>query len=123
MDTSAKCNIAAVGDGVYVAVYELSRADKALLDGIEGVGQGYAEQVIVVPGFDLCATYVAEPGYIDETLQPFGWYKELVLLGCRHHDFPDEYVAGVAAVDAIPDSDLARSVRRKRLIERIRRSR
>lgn len=120
-DSSAKCGIETPGEGVYVAVYEMSRADKALLDRIEGVGQGYAEQTIAVPGFDLCATYVAEPNYIDESLQPYDWYLELVLLGCRYLEFPEPYIASIAAVESIPDPDHARRQQNVSLIERIRR--
>lgn len=123
VDDSAKCSIAAPGSGIYVAVYELSRADKSVLDGIEGVGAGYEEGVIAVPGFDRCATYVAEPDYVDESMHPYDWYRELVLLGCRYHRFPDEYVASIAAINPIPDPVTRRREQNERLIERINRNR
>ena len=50
-DNSAKCNATPQSAGLYVAIYEISDADKAKLDGIEGVGYGYCEGVMSVPDF------------------------------------------------------------------------
>ena len=122
VDGSGKCSIAAPGPGIYVAVYEMSPADKAVLDRIEGIGLGYAEHVIAVPGFDDCVTYVAEANHVDDSLLPYHWYRELVMLGCRHHGFPVEYMAMVAAIDSIPDPEIARLDENEKLIDRIRKS-
>jgi len=121
IDGSGKCNIEPAGAGVHVAVYELSITDKIRLDQIEGVGEGYVESIIDVPGFSACALYLAEDGYKDEALRPYEWYLELVLLGCRHHGFPDAYIGKISAVRSIPDPDLARREQNEKLIERIRR--
>ena len=56
-------------------------SDKARLDAIEGVGKGYVPSILAVPGYGLCATYVAETGYLDAALPPFCWYRDLVLVG------------------------------------------
>ena len=118
-DASGKCSIEPDGQGLHVAIYEISAADKQKLDTIEGVGRGYSDAVIDVPGFSLCSTYVAETGYIDSSLIPYEWYRELVLLGCRFHLFPDEYVATIEALHTVTDPDAERSAMNWRLIERI----
>ena len=70
LDTSGKCSIKKGSSGVYVAVYTMTAADKQLLDRIEGVGQGYANTTIQVPGIGECSTYVAEDTHIDRSLAP-----------------------------------------------------
>ena len=105
IDGSAKCNIANGGDGLYVAVYEIDLSEKTMLDGIEGLGDGYQETTICVPGFGDCWIYLAEDHAIDESLQPVDWYKEMVVLGCRYHGFSVEYLRQIAAVQANSDHD------------------
>ena len=119
-DESGKCSISPGGSGVHVAVYEISVADKQRLDEIEGVGRGYADAVVDVPGFSDCSTYRAEPAFVDDGLSPYEWYRELVLLGCRFHGFPDSYIARIEAVGSIEDPDAGRQQRRRQLLEKIR---
>jgi len=122
VDKSGKCSIAEAGPGVYVAVYEMSADDKSTLDGIEGVGCGYSDEVIDVPGFSACATYIVEDSYLDNIQMPYDWYRELVLLGCRHQRFPEEYVDRIIAIETKADPDSARNAKNWQLIERIRQS-
>ena len=105
MDRSAKCGLAGCGQGAHVAVYEIDDGDKRKLDRIEGVGRGYDAGDVLVPGFGICCTYFASESYIDERLQPFDWYLEMVLLGCREHGFPAAYSERIAALPAIEDTD------------------
>jgi hypothetical protein len=119
-DESGKCSIRPGGSGVHVAVYEISVADKQRLDAIEGVGRGYAGADVNVPGFSDCSTYRAEPAFVDDSLSPYEWYHELVLLGCRFHGFPDTYIARIEAVEAQPDPDAERQQRHRQLLEKIR---
>jgi len=122
VDASGKCSVEKSGAGVHVAVYDLDTADKVALDVIEGVGQGYHDSVISVPGFSDCAVYIAEEDHKDDNLKPYDWYRELVLLGCWHLEFPKAYIASIAAIDSIPDPDAARREHNEDLIGRIRRS-
>ncbi len=119
MDTSAKCNISRPGPGAHVVVYEMSAADKAVLDAIEGVGLGYANAFVDVPGFGRCATYLAQSSHIDASILAFDWYREIVLLGCRYHGFPEDYVRRVAELAVAPDPDAGRSRERWALIRRL----
>ena len=107
-DQSAKCGITDCGQGLHVAVYEVDAADKKVLDTIEGVGKGYDIDEISVPGFGKCFTYVASHTHIDELLEPFDWYREMVLLGCLRHAFPAPYCERIAAIPVIEDPDPVR---------------
>ena len=120
-DDSAKCGFTDCGRGLHVAVYELDEADRKTLDAIEGVGNGYDVDEIHVPGFGRCFTYVASPTYVDDRLQPFDWYRELVLLGCLTHGFPNAYSRRVAALPAITDPDPLRRQQNWRTVELLRR--
>lgn len=119
-DDSAKCGLSDCGEGLHVAVYAVSAADRKMLDRIEGVGKGYDVDEVRVPGFGRCFTYVASRTHIDELLHPFDWYREMVLLGCLRHAFPATYCERVAALPVIEDPDLARRERNWRTVERLR---
>ena len=118
-DASGKCTIRPGSDGVHVAIFELSAADKQVLDEIEGLGNGYSEILLDVPGFGNCFSYVAESSHIDETLRPYDWYRELVLAGARLHGFPDDYVQRLEAVPTTADPDGERAARRWALVEKV----
>ena len=68
-DASGKCTLLPGTDGVHVAVFELSAADKQVLDDVEGVGEGYSEITLCIPGYDDCFSYIAEESHIDKTLR------------------------------------------------------
>ena len=118
-DQSGKCSIRSGGDGVHLAVFEISRADKITLDKIEGLGSGYAEIAVCIPDFGRCVSYAATESHIDESLRPYDWYKELVLSGARFHGFPDDYVDQIESVPAIDDPDPVRRLREWKTVERV----
>lgn len=120
-DQSAKCGFSDCGQGLHVAVYEMSDADREILDRIEGVGKGYDVDEVSVPGFGRCFTYVAARSHIDELLQPFDWYREMVLLGCRRHAFPAPYCERIAALPVIEDPDPVRRDKNWRTVDALRR--
>ena len=124
IDGSAKCNIANGGIGLFVAVYEkrLELSEKAKLDRIEAaLGDGYQETTICsVPGFGDCWIYLAEDHAIDESLQPVDWYKEMVILGCKYHDFPVGYLSRIETIQANADDDEERNRKEWTLVEIIR---
>ena len=119
-DGSGKCTIGLGGDGVHLAIYEIGSGEKQRLDEIEGVGAGYEAIDVDVPGLGACATYVAARTHVDPDLCPYDWYRELVLLGCRYHGFPEAYTARIAGLVCVADRDLARSELNHRLIRQIR---
>lgn len=118
LDQSGKCDIIAGTGGIHVAVYELSDADKTTLDEIEGVGAGYVDISLTVPGMGECKSYVAEESFVDNSLTPYDWYKALVLVGARAHSFPAKYVSEIEAVVACQDPDPQRSADNWAIIER-----
>lgn len=123
-DLSGKCNIyrtVNVDDYVHGVLYEMAAVHKSDLDRIEGVG--YRDQPIRVTcrgrSFS-CFTYVAEPAHIDDHLRPYHWYKALVVLGAEYLGLPEDYIAGLHAVDALEDTDRERRAEHEALIARIR---
>ncbi len=118
-DASGKCTIVAGSGGVHVAIFDISADDKRVLDRIEGLGNGYAEIPLFIPGFGNCRSYVAEASHIDETLAPYDWYRELVLAGARTHGFPAEYVRRIESVAAVPDPDPRRHADQWALVDKV----
>lgn len=108
VDASGKCSIQQGRRGVHFAIYDISAADKQVLDGIEGAGSGYAEISLVMPTYGRCFSYTASETYIDDTLEPYDWYRELVLAGARLLDFPQDYVSAIASVSACRDPESSR---------------
>lgn len=120
IDGSAKCNIANGRNGVRVAVYEIDLSEKTKLDRIEGLGYGYQETTICVPRYGDCWIYLAEDHAIDESLQPVDWYKEMVILGCRYHEFPADYLSQIEEIQAYLDNDEDRNREEWNLVELLR---
>jgi len=115
-DKSGKCNIVAGGDGVHLAIFEVSANDKLALDKIEGIGFGYSEIMLSIPKVGDCASYIADESHIDDSLLPYDWYKKLVLIGARGHGFPDDYIKCIESVRALRDPDPKRRSERWKLV-------
>lgn len=118
-DGSGKCTISAGNESVYCAIYEMTREDKERLDDIEGVGKGYRQHVLNVPYFGDCATYVAERAWVDESLLPFCWYRDLVVAGALLHGFERRYLARIRLLETRADPDPTRRARNERLVQRL----
>lgn len=118
-DGSGKCNI--VDDDkqqVYVAVYQIDESEKPALDNVEGVGYGYRTEEIRVVGFGKCFTYIAVDSYIDDSLKPYTWYKEMILVGCEQLEIPMTYINRIRGVDADEDFDQQRQAKNMELVAR-----
>lgn len=122
VDGSGKCDALWTGDAadsVWGAVFELSGVDRPTLDAVEGLGQGYRDTQVHVEttrGVLTAFAYVATPDAVDDTLAPFGWYRDLVVAGARESGLPNRYVTALASVAAIADPDQARENRHRRLL-------
>jgi AIG2-like family len=59
--------------------------EKRALDRAEGLGSGYHEEIVYVlsPKVEevTVRTYITDAPAVDDSLQPYSWYKELVLAG------------------------------------------
>ena len=117
LDGSGKCNVFETGcenDVVYGALFDIALEEKAALDEIEGAGYGYApiEVQIVVAGCEASAyTYVTPQGSRHDTLAPYDWYRDLVLSGAKHFQFPSLYLKALEDVETQRDPDTQRAER------------
>jgi len=122
-DGSAKCNAFLtneVTDRVEGVLYRIDRCDKEKLDHFEGLGRGYEEEEVrIFVGSEMLEawTYLAHPDFIDPALQPFAWYKALVIAGARYHGFPKVYLEAINSVPAIEDPDKDRAAEHLRLLQ------
>lgn len=111
-DGSAKCNIVRrPGSCVHGVVFSIARSERHLLDRAEGLGNGYelADLQLTRAGEPIEAfAYVTADTHIDDTLEPFGWYKDFVVQGADEHQLPKGYVDTLAAIEAVPDVDKER---------------
>ncbi|MBT8097654.1 MAG: gamma-glutamylcyclotransferase [Woeseia sp.] len=108
------------GAGIYLAVYEILEIERKQLDLCEGVGDGYDYREIELEDFGTCSTYIASPSSIDDSLNPLDWYREYVIRGARYNDFPPEYIAALASIHAVADSDNDRACREWKLVDTLR---
>ncbi|HEY3047879.1 MAG TPA: gamma-glutamylcyclotransferase family protein [Polaromonas sp.] len=119
-DGSGKCSVIASGreeDVVWGVLFELEAQEKGALDRVEGLGCGYDEgtvEVMVIGGAVHALTYLATD--TDDALQPYDWYKELVLAGAREHSLPQYYIEVLEFAHSIPDPDGERAGSNRRLI-------
>lgn len=114
-DESAKCNAFARGNsaGVIGVLYSFDPAERAKLDEAEGVGGGYEHAMVTVINEKgrrrKVLTYLATADYIDDSLKPYGWYKDAILAGGTEHGLPEEYVAEfIQSVETIDDPNATR---------------
>ena len=115
VDGSGKCDIEHTshpGHRVYGVVYTLDKSEKALLDGYEGLGNGYEEKRVAVytPGGDTVIAHTYYATHIDASLQPYHWYKEHVLRGAREHALPGEHIAMIEAIESVADPSASNHV-------------
>jgi hypothetical protein len=114
-DYSGKCDAAFTGeaaDVVWGVLARISLADRIKLDMIEGVGAGYD---VAVGDIETSAGVIQAQFYsataIDSVLEPYDWYKTLVIAGAREHGLPADYIAALTAAKAKPDPDKIRAAR------------
>jgi hypothetical protein len=112
-DGSGKCDAFYTGtatDTLYGVVYALSQTQRDQLDEFEGPGYASREVSVQAPSGALTAyAYVAKPEHVDANLQPFGWYKSIVVAGARSHALPTRYIERIASVRSAPDPDTGRN--------------
>ena len=124
-DKSGKClfyQTKNLENEIHCALFSLSETDKDELDNLEGLGHGYFEQSVTVTvdgNTYRSSIYAAQPDFVDSSLQPYDWYKGLVLAGARYHRFPDAYVQKIDAIPSISDPDANRARKREDLLRRM----
>ncbi len=122
-DGSGKCNMVLTqnpNDLTQVAIYRMDTQHKSLLDEFEGEGYEVTSAPLSVLGVEQeVFWYQATQNYINDDLAPYSWYKQIVLLGATHHQFPSAYLTAIEQVTAIPDPDPGRLSTHEDLILRI----
>ena len=122
-DGSAKCTIEHTGksnDIVHGAIYRISIAEKPILDRYEGIG--YRDMEISVRGEEGvvdCITYVAKQSHLVESVLPYDWYRDLVVVGSEYHSMPEAYIESLRMVDAVTDPHPQRRNRNLELLQRM----
>ena len=99
-DGSGKCTLVAVDGESEVAhgvLYEVSYADCARIDRVEGVHTGgYVRNSVELRLANdrtvTAMTYLAGARYVDASRVPFDWYRDLVVAGAIEHRLPASYV-------------------------------
>jgi gamma-glutamylcyclotransferase (GGCT)/AIG2-like uncharacterized protein YtfP len=109
-DGSAKCDAFETKfekDAVHGVIYEITESHKAVLDRIEGLGQGYWEKTVelVSPSGQMLVAYTYYATRIDRTFKPYHWYKHHVLAGALEYDLPAAYVDKLRKLESIEDYD------------------
>jgi hypothetical protein len=99
-------------------LFSFDPAERAKLDEAEGVGSGYEHAIVTVINEKgrrrKVLTYLATPDYIDDSLKPYGWYKDFVLAGAREHGLPPEYIKEyIQSVEAIEDPNKVRDKKQR----------
>ena len=95
-DGSGKCDAFSTSgnERVYGALYEINPDEKPALDRAEGLGVEYSEKLVSVTndqGETIEAfTYFALK--IDDSLKPYTWYLNHVLIGARESQLPENYI-------------------------------
>ncbi len=115
MDGSAKCDAEETGepeDRVMGVVYEIADNEKPDLDRHEALGRGYDEkQVELITGQGALGAWMYYATRINDSLNPFHWYKDHVLTGARENGLPADYIAQIEAVISIDDPKPSRHER------------
>jgi len=120
VDGSGKCHAEATGrssDRVHGVVFDVAWADKPALDRAEFLGRGYREETleVVTPAGPVSATaYIATVR--DALLEPYRWYKALVVAGAMEHGLPAAYMEWLRGFESIEDPDEDRRRRYEALL-------
>ena len=120
-DGSGKCDAFHTGDQadmLFGVVYSLSRYQREKLDDFEGPGYTSLDVSVRTPfGILTAYTYVAREEHVEDGLQPFSWYKSIVVAGARVHGLPVRYIERLAATGAVSDPDLERHAHHQAIVD------
>jgi gamma-glutamylcyclotransferase len=122
IDKSGKCLLYTKQEPpamAYGVLYAIDPNHKGDLDRAEGSGNGYFAKQVTVPlgGQDYQAfIYMASSSHINTSLDPYHWYKNLVLAGAHFHNFPKDYIALIESNNSIEDQDSKRRQKNEDLL-------
>jgi len=121
-DDSAKCDAFFTDqaeDVVFGVVFHIDPAEREHLDRAEGLGAGYESKTVslITPKFEPIEAFTYYATSIDESLSPYHWYKEHVLVGSRENNLPNRYTQAITLIESIADPDKKRAAREAALYE------
>ena len=118
-DGSGKCNLVAdPASNAWGVVYRIGSGQRPLLDDFEGEGYRVEQWTLSLDGGWLqCFTYIGEAGWLDDSLRPRCWYRDLVWHGALHAGFPGSYVDSIRYRSA--DADHSGRRRHQELLVRM----
>jgi gamma-glutamylcyclotransferase len=117
-DGSGKCDAYQTGkpnDFIIGSLFTIEPREKPLLDSAEGLGAGYEEKQVSLV-IDSGKSVVAVMYYataIDETLRPYSWYLQHVIIGANESKCLSSYVRRIKATETIKDEDWERDARER----------
>ena len=98
---------------VFGVVFEIAISERAALDKAEGVDYNRIDDLLVSlqQGREIlrAVTYIATD--VDRALQPYDWYRALVIAGALQHNLPAEWMAMLEQAASKPDADAKRKSR------------
>ena len=115
-DESAKCNAFYTGsdsDIIEGVIFDVNPKEVIALDRAEDLGKGYIKKNVKVSNFrgDWIEAFTYFAIEIDDSLLPFSWYKNHVLLGAKKAGLSAEYIAKIENVKAFKDPNQDREKR------------
>lgn len=120
-DGSGKCDMESTTnptDRTYGVLFKISTSEKQNLDTAEGLGKGYnEEQVIVITqnGEEREAiAYIATNK--KPILQPYHWYKDIVIAGAVEHKLPPSYIEWLRTFSSQQDTNTKRRAEQESLL-------
>ena len=130
VDHSGKCNLVKTNDAsetICGVIYEVFPREKHLLDKAQKLGYGNQEITVKVcplmggvhplEGPCYAFTYVAHKDRIFGGLEPFTWYKDLVIEGAKEHCLPEVYIRDLESIEAAPDPNGKRANQFKQFMD------
>ena len=107
-DGSGKCDSYETNnseDLVIGVLFEINVNEKVILDRAESLGTGYNEKIVFVQSksgetFEALIYCAIK---IDDSLKPYSWYLNHVIVGAKETKLPMEYLAVIESVECIED--------------------
>ena len=118
-DGTGKCDAFYTGkpeDRIYGVLFEMSAADKEVLDRIEGDGYEPVDVQVMGTSEVQAFTYVVKPAFIQPDLAPFKWYRDFVLVGAMQNQLPPHYIQGIGDWPVQDDPDKQRKKENQALL-------
>ncbi len=119
-DGSGKCSLQLTDQGQVIgALYRFPKQHKKILDSFES---GYETHPVTVAwdAKNLTSfTYIAHPGKVDETLKPYEWYRQMLVLGGHYLEMPQHYLQAITSVESLADPDEKRRLENEALLAKM----